>query len=474
MTESSKDREIVSARTLEAPPAEVWAAFAEPARLAQWWGPNGFTNTIHAFDLRPGGTFHLLMRGPDGVEYDNRKRFVEVTPGRRVAYDHLQPMHVFRMTMEFEPAGAGTRLTWRMVFESAAELTRLRTLLAAANEENFDRLAAHLDATKARTGPDDDDAGLRQQVQSTLHQFLDHFEAVRPELYRYCRHLTRCPWDAEDLVQDTLARAFVTLGCMFQRVDQPRAWLFRIASNLWIDQTRRARPEAWSGEEPAAPEATAMSRDAAATLLQRLSPQERAAVVLADVFDFTLAEVAAALTTTVGAIKAALHRARTRLAEPPMTERPAAIPAVIDDFCAAFAARDLPRLTSLLLDTATVDVVGVSTFYGPDAAKAVFFGMLFGAERMSGKDPRGGMEAQHRHGVHPTSPRLEVRTLLGEVLLLHWHPHDDGEYVRAITRLQAAGDRLARVRNYFYTPDFIGDVARELGVPSHGNGYRYW
>src|SRR3954463_12701959 len=71
--------------------------------------------------------------------------------------------------------------------------------------------------------------------------FLESCEPLRPELYRYCRYLTRSPWDADDLVQDALARAFVTLGCLHQPLENPRAWLFRVASNVWLNRVRDRR-----------------------------------------------------------------------------------------------------------------------------------------------------------------------------------------------------------------------------------------
>src|SRR3954471_9335454 len=82
---------------------------------------------------------------------------------------------------------------------------------------------------------------LSGTLRGSWHRFLDLYEPLRTELYRYCRYLTRSPWDAEDLAQDTLARAFVTLAQMSEDPRQPRAWLFRVASNLWIDQVRRRR-----------------------------------------------------------------------------------------------------------------------------------------------------------------------------------------------------------------------------------------
>ena len=98
----------------------------------------------------------------------------------------------------------------------------------------------------------------------------------------------------------------------------PRAWLFRVASNLWFDQLRRRRREEPLGERDeggSAPDPL-IAREAAGTLLGQLSPQERAAVVLKDAFELSLEEIAEALSTTTGAVKSALHRGRGKLVEP--------------------------------------------------------------------------------------------------------------------------------------------------------------
>ncbi|HKO92406.1 MAG TPA: RNA polymerase sigma factor [Polyangiaceae bacterium] len=314
-------------------------------------------------------------------------------------------------------------------------------------------------------------------VRGSWHRFLDTYEPLRGELQRYCRHLTRSPWDAEDLAQDALTRAFVTLGQLGDAPAHPRAWLFRVASNLWIDRVRRLRAEdplgAQLGEAGAVdPKA---SREAAGTLLGQLSPQERAAVVLKDVFDFSLEEVAEVLSTTPGSVKAALHRGRGKLVEPAPQARSVPAPGVLDAFCAAFNAGDLDRLTALLLESAVVEVVGATTQYGPDAARrTVLSGMLFGSQRMATADRNGGIEARFMQGVLPSAPRVETREYRGEWLLVHWYAHHDGEAVRAVTRVEADGDRIARLQNYFFTPDCIGEVCAELGLAFRSNGYRWW
>ncbi|HYV65999.1 MAG TPA: RNA polymerase sigma factor [Myxococcales bacterium] len=313
---------------------------------------------------------------------------------------------------------------------------------------------------------------VRAAVESSWHRFLDLYEPLRPELFRYCRYLTRTPWDAEDLSQDALARAFVTLGCMNEPPPNPRAWLFRVASNLWIDRTRRVREEPVEAPEEGAAHEPRAAREAAGTLIAALSPQERAAVVLKDVFDFSLEEIAEALSTTVGAVKAALHRGRGKLVEPETSLARTPAPAALDAFCEAFNARDMDRLTDLLLDKAEIEVVGVHAEYGPEAArKGVFQGMLYGSKRLA---EGTGLDPRFQQGALPTSPRAELRAHRGDWLVLLWYAHADGEFVRGLVRAQTDGDRLSRVQNYFYTPEFIADVCRELSVPFRINGYRYW
>ena len=316
---------------------------------------------------------------------------------------------------------------------------------------------------------------LASVLRSSWQGFLDTYEPLRSDLYRYCRHLTRSPWDAEDLAQDTMARAFVTLGQMGDAPPNPRAWLFRVASNLWLDQLRRRRREEplVEREEGAALRDPLTSREAAGTILGQLSPQERAAVVLKDAFDLSLEEIAEALSTTTGAVKTALHRGRGKLVEPTVLETRTPAPGVLDAFCAAFNAGDLDRLTSLLLDTTAVEVVGATTQYGPEAARrTVLYGMLFGSQRFAAADDCG-IEPRFVQGALPSAPRAELVAHRGAWVLVHWYAHEDGDAVRAITRLDVDGDGVARLQNYFYSPDFIAEVCGELGLRWRSNGYRW-
>lgn len=134
---------IESVRVLDYPPQEVYRAFSDPLRLALWWGPKGFTNTIKEFDLRPGGRWLLTLHGPDGSDYENEKVFLDVVPNELVRFHHLGPMHAFNMTLTFAEESGKTRLTWLMEFDQPQE-PGLREIILNANEENFDRLEENL------------------------------------------------------------------------------------------------------------------------------------------------------------------------------------------------------------------------------------------------------------------------------------------------------------------------------------------
>lgn len=129
-------------RTMDAPPERIYAAFANGEELAQWWGPNGFSNEFDTFSFQPGAEWVFTMVGPDGTRYPNRNRFAELVPNRRVVVQHESAPR-FRLTVELTPTDAGTRthLTWNQAFEEAAVADAVRHIAEPGNEQNLDRMA---------------------------------------------------------------------------------------------------------------------------------------------------------------------------------------------------------------------------------------------------------------------------------------------------------------------------------------------
>jgi uncharacterized protein YndB with AHSA1/START domain len=138
------DREFTHSSLIEAPPEGVFAAIADPARLARWWGPDGFSSTFEAFDFRPGGRWRFVMHGPDGTDYPNENRFAEIVPGQRVVVEHVAKDHHFILTITLTREGAGTRVGWRQVFDTAEHKNRVAAIVTKANEQNLSRLSAEV------------------------------------------------------------------------------------------------------------------------------------------------------------------------------------------------------------------------------------------------------------------------------------------------------------------------------------------
>ena len=138
------ENEIYSSRILEAPVRRVYQAFAQPQHLRNWWGPEGFTNTIHEFDLRPEGKWVLTMHGPEKGNYENESVFTDVQPEKLVAWKRLsQPL--FNMEVHFKKIDEkNTEIAFRMIFKSVSECEKIKSFAVTKNEENFDRLEKEL------------------------------------------------------------------------------------------------------------------------------------------------------------------------------------------------------------------------------------------------------------------------------------------------------------------------------------------
>ncbi|MGC5324215.1 SRPBCC family protein [Brevibacillus sp. SYSU BS000544] len=139
-TEGAGTCESVHKRIINAPREIVFSAWTSPELLAQWWGPKGFTNTFHEFELKPGGNWKLTMHGPNGVDYPNECVFDEISFPERFVLTHIGPVHRFQITAIFDDLHGKTGLTFRQCFETVEELERVKEIVVPANEENLDRL----------------------------------------------------------------------------------------------------------------------------------------------------------------------------------------------------------------------------------------------------------------------------------------------------------------------------------------------
>jgi RNA polymerase sigma-70 factor, ECF subfamily len=233
-------------------------------------------------------------------------------------------------------------------------------------------------------------------------------EPYRGELLAYCYRMLGSFHDAEDLVQETMLRAWKAR----ERYDHTRAsvrtWLYRIATNACLSALEgRARRPLPSGlgapsQDPGAaltpdfgvpwlqpfpdarldPVIRADMRLALVAAMQFLPPRQRAVLVLREVLEFSAAEVAAQLDTTVPAVNSALQRARVALAdtgdmgevaEPDDPE----VRSVIERYVRAFEAADVPALVQLLADDAVLEMPPVPLWYRGSRDYGLFMRRVF-------------------------------------------------------------------------------------------------
>jgi uncharacterized protein YndB with AHSA1/START domain len=140
-------------RLIRSAPARVWAAWTDPTRVSDWWGPVGFSTTTSDWDLRPGGEWRFVMHGPDGTDYGNRVRFETIVPERLLAYTHYaagdpDDKPHFRARVDFTPEDGCTRVTLTMRCADAAERDRLVAFGAVeGGRDTLARFAALAEAT---------------------------------------------------------------------------------------------------------------------------------------------------------------------------------------------------------------------------------------------------------------------------------------------------------------------------------------
>jgi uncharacterized protein YndB with AHSA1/START domain len=108
ITNHAENKELRNTKIFNAPTNLIWEVWTNPEHITNWWGPNGFTNTIHKMDFEENGEWNLTMHGPDGTNYPNKSIFKEIIPFKKIVFEHFNPH--FITTVLFESKGKETLL----------------------------------------------------------------------------------------------------------------------------------------------------------------------------------------------------------------------------------------------------------------------------------------------------------------------------------------------------------------------------
>jgi RNA polymerase sigma-70 factor (ECF subfamily) len=207
-------------------------------------------------------------------------------------------------------------------------------------------------------------------------EFEARAQDIRPELHRYCARMIGSVVDAEDVVQEALAKAYAALPTT--TVANMRGWLFRIAHNKAIDHLRRSSQQRMEHLDEhtllADPDPPLDERELvtlAFSIFLKLAPQQRSCVILKDVMGLSLADISELLDITVPASKAALHRGRTRLRElAPSVTANAPKPhdaqerELLARYIDRFNARDFDAVRAMLANEVRLDLVNRTKRHG--------------------------------------------------------------------------------------------------------------
>lgn len=313
---------------------------------------------------------------------------------------------------------------------------------------------------------------MRDLLRTQWHRFIDDTEHMRPQLHTYSRRLTANIWDAEDLLQDALLRAFASLATVDDPIDNMQAYIYRIITNLWIDQVRSRGvieycediAEESSGEITDAERLTAVT-EASRELLKRLPPKQLAAILMKDVLDASLEDTAVALQSTVGAVKSLLSRGRKNLTRYSVVTNQLPCPprALVERFVELFNQEDKPGLLALILDNAIAGNVGTDIEWG------------YAAHRSKTSWINGSI------GGHPEWPaifrfeaqRAECAIYHDEPIVLHFRTRRGHEALEGVIRLRDEENMINELRSYSFCPDLVRHVATHFQIDVRTGSYRY-
>lgn len=300
---------------------------------------------------------------------------------------------------------------------------------------------------------------ISTEIKDLEKRFKQEIEPYRSLLWRYCYRLTGSPWDAEDLVQDTLLKSLAMLSKVFQELNV-KSYLFKIATNTWIDQQRRNRI-AYTDSYPVEILESGSEKEleilpALDYLARQLSLKQFVCLLLTDVFLFTAKEAADIVSLSPGAVYANVQRARDVLKNIPEREQnhrlqegiaiSAPLDKTISTLLEGFRRKDMAMIASLLDENLLTDITHAGVEFGKRET-----------ERNSLKDWAEVVSRQE-------GAEAAITTLWGRQVILEFALKSGEKLLQNIHFMELENDKIVYWKFYCFSWDLMNAAAKELDV----------
>jgi RNA polymerase sigma factor (sigma-70 family) len=280
------------------------------------------------------------------------------------------------------------------------------------------------------------------------------------DLWRYCRTLAQSPWDGEDLFQETLMKAFATLPHLWSPF-VPKSYLFRIASNTWIDHCRKRGVQLDILEEEHIPSIETTNpievREAIESLVSNLPPRQLVIFLLMDVFQFSAREVSSMVRCTEGAAYAAVQRARQRIKS-------------MNTEAATTELTSAPNGNDTLKDATVDQVVVDKIIHALNTGDIQEFLDVMSEDVHNDATPGFQEFSKQQVRSHsgqglPLGLHASYKNLWGRDIILVLAETEAGLAVHNIVHPVVEGGEVVYMRSYYFCKELLLEVGRLLGIP---------
>lgn len=294
---------------------------------------------------------------------------------------------------------------------------------------------------------------IENDIVNETRRLKDEFEEIvsiySSDLWNYCKYITGSVWDGEDLYQETMIKSFGLLPYRWSEITDKKYYLFRMATNTWLDQCRKRKREVGALEESIEPiqdfSDTLVLEEILISLESNLTPKQTAAFLLLDIFQFSAEEVAGIVHSTPGGVYSSVQRARRNIASLDISTSNTKVitklaNATIQAYLAAFNSGDLQGILQLFSD---------------QAQNEAFLGFQeFSKDEMLKGSLRFGLPG---HTAQET-------ILWGKPVIIVLANGENGPEIHDIQMQEVENGKIVSHKSYFFRKEFILAAAQELKI----------